>query len=239
MKYCDLTLPTPEENLALDEVLLDFCEAGAGRELLRVWEPTQYFVVVGYANRVATEVNLDFCRKQGIAVRRRCTGGGTVLQGPGCLNYSLVLRLDGTERLQSISGTNDFIMERHRLALSSVIGDRVEKQGHTDLALGGLKFSGNAQRRRQHCLLFHGTFLLDLDLELVERALPLPSKQPAYRANRAHRDFLMNLRVPAPELKAALAAAWGARQELADIPLKETRRLAGEKYASEEWNWKF
>ncbi len=45
MKLCDLTLATPEENLACDEVLLDLCEAGGSDELLRLWALPQYFVV--------------------------------------------------------------------------------------------------------------------------------------------------------------------------------------------------
>ena len=89
MKGCDLTLPTPEENLACDEVLLDICEAGRLEGVLRFWEPAQHFVVLGYANRAAREANLEFCRSAGIRVLRRCSGGGAVLQGPGCLNYSL------------------------------------------------------------------------------------------------------------------------------------------------------
>ena len=85
MKLCDLTLGTPEENLACDEALLDLCEAGGSDELLRLWALPRYFVVLGYANKAATEVNLPLCRKLTVPVLRRCTGGGTVLQGPACL----------------------------------------------------------------------------------------------------------------------------------------------------------
>ena len=46
MKLCDLTLGTPEENLACDEVLLDLCEAGDSDEILRLWALPQYFVVL-------------------------------------------------------------------------------------------------------------------------------------------------------------------------------------------------
>ena len=59
MNYLDLTFPTPEENLACDEALLDWCEAGDGPEVLRFWEPQQHFVVVGYSNRVEREVNVE------------------------------------------------------------------------------------------------------------------------------------------------------------------------------------
>src|SRR5262245_4070536 len=186
MNFCDLTLPSPAENLACDEALLDLCEGGEADELLRFWEPAQHFVVLGYGNKASSEVALEFCKAASIPVLRRCTGGGTVLQGPGCLNYSLILRIDDSGPLRSITKTNDFVLEHQRVALSSLPGLRVEKQGQTDLAIENLKFSGNAQRRKKHCLLYHGTFLLDFDIGLIEKTLKLPPKQPAYRKNRSH-----------------------------------------------------
>ena len=64
------------------------------------------------------------------------------------------------------------------------MGERVKVAGHTDLAVGNLKFSGNAQRRKARYYLFHGTILVDFDLELVGRVLRAPSKEPEYRAQR-------------------------------------------------------
>jgi lipoate-protein ligase A len=239
MKLCELTLPTPEENLACDEALLEQCEADPGGELLRLWEPAQYFVVVGYANRVATEVRLPFCRNNRLPVLRRCTGGGTVLQGPGCLNYSLFLRLDRADLQRGITATNEFILARHQEALTALLRAPVERQGQTDLAIGGLKFSGNAQRRKKNFLLFHGTFLLDFDINLVEQALPMPSRQPEYRDSRSHADFLVNLKQPSGLLKTALCQAWQAAEPLVEIPLESVRRLVAEKYSRDEWNLKF
>lgn len=236
MKLCDLTLPTPEENLAADEALLDLCEAGGSDEVLRFWSSLRYFVVLGYGNQAATEVNLPFCCKRGIPVLRRCTGGGTVLQGPGVLNYSLVLRIADNGPCRSISTANRFILERHRDALTPAIPAPVQWRGQTDLAIGGLKFAGNAQRRRRRFLLFHGSLLLHLDLTLVQSALPLPSRQPDYRLNRAHSDFLLNLNVPERTVKAALATAWNVATPLTPIPQDRIARLVAEKYSLDQWN---
>lgn len=239
MRYCDLTLPSPAENLACDEALLDLCEAGGSDELLRFWEPAQYFVVVGYANKAGTEANLAFCRANSIPVLRRCSGGGTVLQGPGCLNYSLILRIGKSSPLEGISATNEFILQRNRAALSELLRKPVELRGHTDLAVRGLKFSGNAQRRHRNFLLFHGSFLLQMDISLIEKALPMPSQQPGYRANRGHTGFLLNLEMPAPALKAALRAAWNATEPLAQFPFPTITALARDKYLNDDWNLKF
>ena len=207
--------------------------------VLRFWEPTQNFVVLGYANQVDREVNRDFCREHHIPILRRCSGGGTVLQGPGCLNYSLILPIDSAAPLASISGTNEYVLQRHVRVLHALLGAPVAKQGDTDLTIGGLKFSGNAQRRRKNFLLFHGSFLLHTDIDLIERVLPLPSRQPDYRVSRSHSSFLVNLKVPAYLLKTGLINAWAAAETLSHLPLDQISLLAREKYREEAWNYKF
>ncbi len=239
MKYIDLTLPAPEENLACDEALLDLCEEGWDGEILRFWEPRGHFVVVGYANKTAAEVNLTFCRENGIPVLRRCSGGGTVLQGPGCLNYSLILEITESGPLRGIAGANAFILNRQRAALGPLLDAPVEILGHTDLAVGSLKFSGNAQRRKRKFLLFHGVFLLQFDILLIGKALRMPSKQPDYRRNRPHTEFLTNLNLPSAVLKSALQKAWSAKTPLPNIPSEKIGELTRQKYATEEWNLKF
>jgi len=298
MKYLDLTLPTPAENLACDEALLDAAEAGEGDEVLRFWEPHEHFVVVGYANKVATEVNVAACEigvglkrwgeatdeppisggartvfgsrvrsphrldsddssPRKVPILRRCSGGGTVLQGPGCLSYALVLRIAEDGPLRSISTANRFIMGRNRAAIEALLSRRSRRKeahsfkseiqnreseiavcGHTDLAISGLKFSGNSQRRRRHFLLFHGSFLLNLDLALVSELLPMPSKQPDYRKSREHSEFLMNLNVSADAVKAALRNGWRATEGFSQLPANEIATLVEQKYSTDAWNFR-
>jgi lipoate-protein ligase A len=238
MKYFDFTFPTPAENLAADDSLMDLCDKGLEGEVLRFWEPQTPFVVLGYANHAAREVNLDACQRAKIPVLRRCSGGGTVVQGPGCLNYTLILKIaDGP--LGSIAGTNNFILQRHIEALTPLLDAKPEIQGHTDLALRNLKFSGNAQRRLRNCLIFHGTFLLHFDISLVEKLLPLPSKQPCYRENRSHADFLTNLNLPSADIKLALRKIWNVQEPLTIAPSQKIRELVSTRYSRDEWNLKF
>ena len=242
MKQIDLTLPSPAENLAGDEALLDWSESGGGGEILRFWEPREYFVVVGYANKTATEVNVAACEAKGIPIYRRCSGGGTVVQGSGCLNYALILRITADGPLHNIGVANQFIMRQNRAAIESVFcipHSAIAMRGHTDLTMGDRKFSGNSQRRRKHFLLFHGTFLLNFNLALVSELLPLPSKQPAYRESRSHDRFLTNLNVAADKVKAALRQVWKVGETLKNPPLEKISTLAREKYATREWNLKF
>ena len=237
LKYLDLTLPTPAENLACDEALLDWCEADGSAQVLRFWESPEYFVVVGYANKVDREVNVEACAANNVPVLRRCSGGGTVLQGPGCLNYSLVLGIEGP--LQSITEANCFIMKRNAGTLGALLKTPVDIQGFTDLAVRNLKFSGNSQRRKRHHLLFHGTFLLDFDVARVERFLAPPSKQPAYRNHRAHADFLAGVALPPNLIKRALQEAWDATEPWQNNLQPLIDRLVEGKYGRDEWNRKW
>jgi lipoate-protein ligase A len=236
MKLLERTFSSPEENLACDEALLDALEEASGGEVLRFWEPAQYFVVVGYTNNVASEVDIAACGARGIPVLRRCSGGGTVLQGPGCFNYSLVLRIDAAGPLATISGANAFIMERHRLAVQRLITETVTVGGYSDLAIRNRKFSGNAQRRRQRSLLYHGTFLIDFDILLVEAVLKSPSHQPQYRNNRPHEKFLTNLPLSRELLTGALCSAWNAAGQLTDLPQVKLDTLVQTRYTQPAWN---
>lgn len=236
MKHIDITLPTPAENLAADEALLDACEIGIiDGEVLRFWESPTPFVVVGYSNHLAREVHLNACRDAGVPVLRRCSGGGTVVQGPGCLNYTLILRIPETGPLATLTGTNHFVMQRHADALRPLLGDSVRATGTTDLALGDRKFSGNAQRRKRKFLLFHGTFLLGFDLALIAKLLNFPSRQPDYRQNRSHLDFVTNIPLTRDAVKRALRDAWHAEEPLREIPTG----IPAERYNADEWNLKF
>ena len=239
MKCFDRTFHSPAENLACDEALLDWAESGRGGESLRFWESPLPFVVVGYANQVAAEVNVAACEARKIPILRRCSGGGTVVQGPGCLNYSLVLPITQDGPLHSIAVANQFIMRRNRAAIESLLKKPVAIRGHTDLAANDLKFSGNSQRRRKHFLLFHGTFLLNFDLTLISELSQMPIQQPHYRENREHANFLMNLQLAAEEVKAALREAWNTDSRLTNPPFTEIKTLAREKYSTNEWNFKF
>jgi len=241
MNWLEFPALEPREILAAEEALLDAAEADICGETLSFWESSQHFIVLGYGNKVATEVNEAACERLNIPILRRCSGGGTVLQGPGVLNYSLVLRATEGTALATINGANQFIMQRNADALTALFGKKVEIQGHTDLAIGGLKFSGNAQRRKRTHLLFHGAILLNLDLKLLNAVLPMPSLQPNYRGGRSHTDFLMQLARSATEVKQALRHAWSATEPASlDWGLKAWReaveKLVAEKYSSVAWN---
>jgi lipoate---protein ligase len=234
--FLDLSYSSPQENLACDEVLLDLCEHDSSGNILRFWESKTYFAVLGYSNRLEFEVHESVCQRLGVSVIRRCSGGGTVLQGVGCLNYTLILPLnDFSLPIQTISDTTNFVLAQNCQALSSIVNDPISIEGASDLAISGCKFSGNAQRRKRKAVLFHGTFLYGFDLSLIPHLLKMPLRQPSYRGNRGHLDFIRNIETSPNDLKMVLKNQWNADVVFSDSIDEQVCRLAREKYSQQDW----
>ena len=164
MQYLDLTLPEVAENLALDEALLEEAEsATVPMETLRVWESHQPAVVVGRSSHIDTEVRVDACRQLGIPIFRRISGGASVVVGPGCLMYSLVLSFHDRPKLRMPNEAHREVLNTLAMGLSTIISG-VRCRGTSDLTLNDWKFSGNSVRSRRTHLLYHGTLLYDFPL---------------------------------------------------------------------------
>jgi lipoate---protein ligase len=239
MKYLDLTLADAASNLACDEALLEWFESRrVNHGLLRTWESEKHFVVLGHSNRIDSEVDLAACESEGVSIFRRLSGGGTVIQGPGCLNYTLILR-NGIDAPAGIEESFRFVLAHHKRCIGQMIEDPVDIAGVSDLVIDGRKFSGNAQYRKRVFVLLHGTFLLNFDLGLAARCLRLPSKQPVYRQNRPHLCFMRNLHLDSMRLRQALRNLWGATDEFIEIPALRITDLERSRYVQPEWTRKF
>src|SRR5688500_5771457 len=94
LQLFELASGSPAQLLASEEALLDHCESTSHPGFLTFWESESHFVVLGYGKQVSVDVFEDVCARREIPILRRASGGGTVLQGPGCLNYSLILPIE-------------------------------------------------------------------------------------------------------------------------------------------------
>ncbi|MFW6125025.1 MAG: lipoate--protein ligase family protein [Pirellulales bacterium] len=230
MRYLDLTLPTVAENLALDSALLDEAEAAEhALETLRIWESPETAVVVGRSSRPEVEVDLAACRREGVAVLRRDSGGAAVVIGPGCLMYALVLSQHRTPGLRRIDAIHGSVLGQLGRALKPLVPG-VTPRGTSDLAVGGRKVSGNSVRIKRQHFLYHGTLLYDFPLERIGRLLRRPPRMPEYRAGRPHEQFVTNLPVAAGALIEALRVGWQADRVDGDWPRQGVERLVAEQY---------
>ena len=229
-----LSMSTLAENLALDEVLVGGAEEENAGELLRLWEWQHYAVVLGAGCKLEEDVDRLSCEADDVPVFRRSSGGGTVLLGPGCLCYSLVLDMESEPALQGIRSSYAWILAKICAALSKV-HPGIHQAGISDLAIGKRKCSGSAQQRKRRFLLHHGTLLYDFDLHRIGRYLRMPARRPEYREGRSHDEFVMNFPADGARLATLLQDAWQATEVADSAPVERAAALGRGKYLSEEW----
>ena len=221
----DITLSTPQENILYDNVLLELAEQGDAGETLRFWESSKLFIVLGRIGNPAADLDVAKVLADRIPVLRRSSGGGTVLQGKGCLNYTLVLSKDRPE-IRDLRRSYQFICGNIIAALKNC-GIDAAFRPLSDIALSqsNKKISGNAQKRSKKFILHHGTLLYQFDLEKIVKYLTMPEDVPEYRQNRSHLDFVANLEISATALKKEITRNFNITQEAGCLSQEEKNCL--------------
>jgi len=236
MQLLDLTLDDPVANIALEEALLDEAESkDEPTELLRLWHLDMPMVVIGRSSSYDSEVNGNQTNIDAVPVVRRCSGGAAIVCGTGCLMYSVILSYQNHPELQQISNAHDFVLTTVSKAINK-LGVESTRQGTSDLTVGTRKISGNSLRCKRNHILYHGTLLCNYDLGLVSRYLGTAPRQPEYRQQRNHNQFVANLGVDMEALRQSLIDTWGATQARSEIPSAMVESLLENKYRCDKWN---
>ena len=207
----DYTFADVARNLACDEALLVQAEEANGPPVVRFWELDHPAVILGASCRLGQNVRLGPVRAAGVPVARRSSGGGTVVIGPGALNITVVLPIAAQPvAFRSVDTAQQLVLSWVADALRP-LGPEVVMLGSGDLTWHGRKCAGSAQRRLRNFLMIHASLLYDFDLALIDRYLAMPPRQPTYRENRSHADFVTNLPLSRAAIVAAIAGIWGAK----------------------------
>lgn len=270
MFYWNQSLATALENVALDEAIVEFGDRSdeSGNaiypdlELLRLWEFPFPTVVMGRESRFQQEVNVERCLRDNVPILRRASGGSTIVAGPGCLMYTVLISYTQRPLWRSLDVAHREVMNRIeqsvRLAFDSLSDrgislsqpDNIRLQGTCDLTRGNQKFSGNALRCKRNCMLYHGTLLIDMPLHWITSYLSEPPRQPDYRNRRTHDQFVCNL-LPtgSPDvsvframLEKSLQQVWKANSDWDQFPDRhqlesEQSRLMQMRYLNRDWHF--
>jgi lipoate-protein ligase A len=235
--------------LALEEAIHAAVENGLSPPTWRVWQALRPAIIIGTGQEAAREVDLERARACRVDVLRRHSGGGAVLIGPGCINYSAFYPVPLLPGSETIRGANSAAV-RFVLAALAGWGIKAVEAGLSDVALqaadGSLrKLGGVAQARKRRSVAVHGTLLAAPDWPLLEALLPYPSRAPAYRCGRDHRSFLAGLagggaQVSPESFAQALLSVLPSGTFLCEEPSEGERERAAilvkEKYAAPAWN---
>ena len=241
MKLVTYQTNIPEENIAVDEVLLSKAELGGGGETLRFWESDEYFVVLGKGCKLEEECLSENCKKDRVKIIRRISGGGTVLQGKGCINYSLILSYESSEEFKNIKSSYKYLLGEICNKFNEN-GCEVEVKPISDIIFKDKKVSGNAQCRKKKYFLHHGTILYNFDIDRISKYLKYPPNEPDYRKGRSHKDFVVNINIEPEKIIKIFKDIFIKGKDqiiLGEEELYLISKLVREKYSKEKWNQKF
>ncbi len=147
-------------------------------------------VVLGKGSRPDQELNIDECLRDRVPVVRRPGGGCSVVIDPGNVIISVVLPVEG------ITNNQWFFNELSMWLISILVNIGVEgiyQAGISDLMLIDRKIGGSSIHRTQSYLYYSTTLLVTPEIELMERYLKHPPREPDHRNGRSHRDFVGSL----------------------------------------------
>jgi len=202
LSYLETSSTDPYRNLAAEKLLT--LGVREGECILFLWqnEPT---VVIGRNQNAFEECSVARLREEGVHLARRLSGGGAVYHDLGNLNFTFAVRKP------------DYDPDRQSgvvLRAAQLLGIPAEKSGRNDLETGGRKFSGNAYyETRGHCC-HHGTLMLSVNLDHLEKYLTVSGAKLRSRGVASVRSRVVNLKELCPKIttdrvKAAVLEAFG------------------------------
>ncbi|TKJ42172.1 hypothetical protein CEE37_00405 [candidate division LCP-89 bacterium B3_LCP] len=179
------------EDYEVDLDIINICRIKRQPQC-KVYVPKETAVVVGRGGKAHLEVNLEACQSDSVPVVRRPGGGCAVVIDPGNVIISVVLPTEGIEgNKQYFDRLSQWVIDR--LAEAGITN--VYQDGISDLVIDDHKIGGSSIYRNQDYLYYSTTILANPQLHLIDRYLQHPPKEPPYRRNRSHREFLGTLSV--------------------------------------------
>jgi lipoate---protein ligase len=172
-----------------DDDLVDAVRAD-GQARARIYSCAELAVVLGRGSNPDTEVRAEACRADRVPIYRRRGGGCAVVLDPGNLILVAALPLPGLGCVrETMNRCTDWT-----LALLARCGlATIARQGICDLAIGERKVGGASLHRTSGLVTYGTTLLVEADLQLIERYLRHPPREPEYRRGRCHLDFMGSL----------------------------------------------
>jgi lipoate-protein ligase A len=148
----------PYVNIACEYQL--FLEHTSGVDLY-LWQ-NDPCVVIGRNQNMHAEVDLEYLKANSIYPTRRFSGGGAVYQDLGNVNFTFIANS------KKISEKDLLLLAQKAVKLCGI---ESEFSGRNDLIYDQKKFSGLAYFYQNNRIMFHGTMLVDVDLEKLTKAL--------------------------------------------------------------------
>jgi len=240
-------------NMAIDEAILQSRVENLTSNTIRLyqWQPSA--VSIGKNQNPNDTVYMDNCRKLGVDIVRRNSGGGTVFHDQTSeLTYSVTAQtcdLDATDITGVYTQIYAAITDALRLLGIPADFSAGDQKNCPNLTVNTRKISGSAQTVKRNIVQQHGTLLLNVNLPLMFQLLRVNGiNQCSAAAQVAERKITsvqneLGHKVTAETAANALTQGFKAILKInlnpAQLTLYEqalAKKLYNSKYATDNWN---
>ena len=167
----------PDQQVLESEKDLDFL----------VWQPDQRYLVLGRSNEAVKSLIAETVDADKVQVLKRPSGGEAVLLSPNMLVIALKAPLSMVKKAHDVFViANDIIKE----ALAKEGVENITSRGISDICIGEQKILGSAIYKKPDSVFYHAVLNVSEDVNLIERYLQHPKREPDYRKGRNHLAFV-------------------------------------------------
>lgn len=156
-----------------------------------VWQPDRVYIVLGSSNKAEESLQIDQVLRDKAEVLKRPSGGESVLLTPRTLVLSTLIR---TEKLEDPPSHFRAVNSKIISLLEEKGVRNLSQKGISDIAIGNKKILGSSIYRRTNLVFYHAVLNVSESTSMMERYLAHPKKQPDYRLDRKHHDFVTSLK---------------------------------------------
>ena len=157
-------------NMAIDHAIYENVALGREKPTIRFYKWKRNSVSIG-AFQNPDNIDLELCRKNGIDVVRRMTGGRAVFHDKEDFTYSVI------SHIRNYKYRIDLAYKEICDSLINTLKDlgiKAKLENKNDLIVNGKKISGNAAKAMHDGVyLQHGTLIFKLDFEIMPQAMKI------------------------------------------------------------------
>ena len=191
-RYLDTGFLSGYENMAIDEAIFLSCQQGKSLPTIRLYGWTPPAVSLGYFQKAENAINFEACKRRGVDVVKRLSGGRAVLHDKE-LTYSLICP-EGTppfgktiletyktismcliSALKNLNLDVKWVTSKEKHSSFRHLNDKTvscfSSPSWYEITVEGKKICGSAQKRGGGVWMQHGAILLEHDVEMLVEVL--------------------------------------------------------------------
>lgn len=157
---------------------------------IKIWIPEYNCIILGRSNIPTDSLFIENIANDNILVYKRPSGGETVILTPNTLVISIALKQS------NFKGGKSYFKVINSRIIDTLKGygiDNLNYRGISDIAINDVKILGSALYQNKDVVFYHAVLNVSETTDLMERYIKHPSREPDYRKNRNHDDFVTSL----------------------------------------------